>query len=500
MSDKLHDECGVYGIFDVSQQREDAARMAYYGLFALQHRGQESAGICVNNQGKLFLHKEEGLVVEVFDEMTLNLMPGFAAIGHVRYPTQGGLGAGLAMPLLIKSRTGQIALAHNGTITNAEELRSRLEDNGAVFQTTSDSEVMLSLLARNRILTNRIEDAVFMMMAELKGSYSLTIMTAGKVIGVRDPLGIRPLCLGRLDNAYILASESCAIQAIGGTFIRDIDPGEVVTISKHGLASERMQSGEAESCRAAGRLCLFEFVYFARPDSTIDGCNVFASRYEAGKALAAQAPATADLVIGAPDSGLTAAMGFAEASGLPYAQGILKNRYVGRTFIQPTQMQRELAVSMKFSALAPSVKGKRLVMVDDSVVRGTTTRHVINMLKQAGALEVHMRVASPPVAYPCYYGIDTPAQEELSASHMSREALRQLIEADSLAFLSLAGLKHSLKGLTMGCCSSCFDGSFPAGAPKRAMADLKKVDLAAQGYPETDAAAAAFLSAAGEAR
>lgn len=481
---KLQEACGVFGVFDTTGQSLDAARSAYFGLFALQHRGQQSAGIAVNYNGTIFSHRAEGLVVEVFDEMTLNVLKGSFAIGHVRYPTQGGEGLSCAQPMLIKSRSGQVALAHNGTITNATEIRAAMEEKGAIFQTTSDSEVMLAMIGRNRILTERIEDAIFLMMSELKGSYALTIMNNEKLIGVRDPWGIRPLCLGQVGDKYILASESCAIDAVGGVFIRDVDPGEVISISRDGIKSEFISEQQRVHTRSDGTLCLFEFVYFARPDSVIDGCNVYDSRLEAGHELARQHPVEADIVIGAPDSGLMAALGYAEESGIPYKQGILKNRYVGRTFIQPTQLQREFAVALKFSALRSTVKGKRLIMVDDSIVRGTTTRHVVNMLREAGATEVHLRVASPPVCYPCFYGVDTPMQAELSAANMTKAEVAEMIGADSVEFISLDGLMNSLPGATMGHCQSCFTGDYRAGIPSSQINVLHKVDLKAMGYTE----------------
>lgn len=479
---ELNDKCGVFGIFDRTQQSEDAAKHCYFGLFALQHRGQEGAGICVNNNGRLFAHKDQGLVVEVFNDMTLNMLRGSSAIGHVRYPGKNNLSQSALMPLLIKSRNGQIALAHNGTITNETEIRDKLSEVGATFNSDADSEVILSLIARNRIVTERMEDAIFMAMAELQGSYALTILTPDALYGVRDPLGIRPLCIGQIDDKYVLSSESCGLDAIGATFIRDVDPGEVVSITADGLQSEFMQETWRATARQEGRICLFEYVYFARPDSIIDGASVYQARREAGRILAQEAPADVDLVIAAPDSGMTAGIGYADELGVPFEQGILKNRYVGRSFIKPTQMARELAVKMKFSALRWPIEGKRIVLVDDSVVRGTTMRHVINMLREAGVTEVHLRVAAPPVIYPCFYGVDTPEQDELSAANMSKEELRDLIGADSLEFISLEGLRSSVKGLTSGTCSSCFDGKFIAGLPTDAAEKLHEVDLVAGGY------------------
>lgn len=469
-ADCLRDECGVFAACDLSGQREDAARLVYLGLFALQHRGQDSAGIAVNNHGTIICQRSKGLVVEGFNEVSLHVLQGHAAIGHVRYPGQGETGLENAQPMRIKYRAGQLTLAFNGAVYNAGELRQGLVEAGAIFQTASDAEIMLALLARNRILTDHLEQASQRLAADLRGAYSLVMMTAGKVIGMRDPLGIRPLCLGRLDDTWFLASESCAIDAAGGEFVRDVRPGEIITLSQTGVHS--LQSAAEPR---TNRICLFEYVYFARPDSTIEGTNVFAARVRAGQRLAEEQPSTADLVIGAPDSGLAASIGFAHASGIRHGQGLLKNRYVGRTFIQPNQMQRELTVKLKFSALKEAVAGLRVVLVDDSIVRGTTTRHVVSLLKKAGAREVHMRIASPPILYPCFYGIDTPDQQELTAVAMSLEEMRQLIGADSLGFLSLSGLRQAVGG--NGHCSSCFDGEFPAGLPASQANRIKRVDL-----------------------
>ncbi|MGI6545247.1 MAG: amidophosphoribosyltransferase [Fastidiosipilaceae bacterium] len=482
MGHELHDACGVVGYFDVSEQRGDISRLAYLGLFALQHRGQDSAGIAVNNNGKIFCHKEQGLVVEVFDDMTLNMLQGHAAIGHVRYPMGGDSNVVNAQPLLIKSKTGQIALAHNGMLTNCEELRDRMEEQGAIFQTTSDAEVMLSLLARNSILADRIEDAIFMMMAEVKGAYALTIMTKDKVIGVRDPDGIRPLCIGVLGDTYVLASESCALDTIGATFIRDVDPGEVVTLDANGLSAEYFQPDEMGNNSLKGKLCSFEFVYFARPDSVIDGADVHFARLAAGRQLAIEAPVEADVIVGAPDSGMMAALGYAKESGIEFNQGLLKNRYVGRTFIQPTQMKREISIAMKFAPLRYTLQGKRVCLIDDSIVRGTTMRRLVEMIKASGAAEVHLRIACSPVVYPCFYGVDTPSQGELSACNMTKAALQKLINADSLEFISLEGLKNSLKGLRCDCCTACLDGNYPAGIPEAEIMDLRKIDLIENGY------------------
>lgn len=472
-SGKPREACGVFAVHDPSGAATDAARTAYFGLFALQHRGQESAGIAVNRGGSQFCHKDKGLVVEVFSDMALNLMTGHAAIGHVRYPMQGDHGIASAQPMTIDARGGQISLALNGALVNAEELRETLESQGAIFETGSDAELLLTLLARHRLTAPRLEDAVKRMMDDVRGGYALVLLAGDRTIGVRDPHGIRPLCLGRRDGAYLLASESCAVDAVDGEFLRDVDPGEIVTLSSSGLASERYVlppvqipiPGAAPDPAKAGRggLCLFEFVYFARPDSFLDGASVYESRLEAGRALADECPASADMVIGAPDSGIVAAIGFAQRSGIPYGSGLLKNRYVGRTFIAPTAAERESMVDLKFSALRTSVEGKRLVLIDDSIVRGITTRRLVQILKDAGAREVHVRIASPPVRHPCYYGVDISTRKETAASGIDVEGIRALIGADSLGYLGLPGLVSATRGLLGGVCASCFDGSFPAG-------------------------------------
>jgi len=459
------EECGVFGVYDTQGLLEDAARMAYFGLFALQHRGQESAGIAVNQKGRIFCHKEQGLVVEVFSEMTLQAMKGHAAVAHVRYPSSDESGYDSIQPMQIKSRSGHLVISHNGAITNAAEIRNHLKQSGAIFQTSADFEVLLSLLARDRITTDCIEDAILKMMAEIKGAYAMVIMTDNKLVGVRDPLGIRPLVLGKKGSSYVLASETCALDAVGASMVRDILPGEVVTISREGISSHYFTA--KETAQQKGRICIFEFVYFARPDSIIDGASVYESRLNTGRILAKESPCDCDLVVGAPDSGLSAAMGYALESGLPYGSALLKNRYVGRTFVQPSQLQRETSVQLKFSVMKRAVEGKRILMVDDSIVRGTTTKHNIAMLREAGATEVHMRVASPPLCYPCFYGVNTPDQKELTAGFSSVEEVRAHIGADSLSYVSLAGLKSSTAGIHCGHCSSCFDGEFPAGVPEK---------------------------------
>jgi len=462
-NDKWVEECGVFGIYDTQKVLHEAARLAYYGIFSLQHRGQESAGIVVNHGGQFLGHKGAGLVVDVFDDLHLGLMTGHAAIGHVRFPDSGESGSDVIQPMQIKSKAGQLAISTNGSIINANEIRNQLKELGAIFQTTADFEVLLSLLARNRISSDCIEDAILQMMSEIKGAYSTVIMTDDRIIGFRDPLGIRPLIIGKKDSAFVFASESCALDAIGAEIVRDVLPGEVVTVSDDGLSSRYFIP--METAHQSGKLCIFEFVYFARPDSVLDGASIHQSRLNTGRALAREAPCDCDVVVAAPDSGIAAAMGYALESGLPYGSALLKNRYIGRTFIQATQLQREMSVKLKFAVLKSEVKGKRIVIVDDSIVRGTTTRNNIAILREAGAKEIHLRVASPPVRFPCYYGVSASNQDELTASRSSVEEIRREIGADSLAYVSLEGLKASTQGILCGHCASCFDGAFPAGVP-----------------------------------
>jgi len=456
--DKLKEECGVFGIYNNDDL--DVARLTYYGLYALQHRGQESAGIAVNDNGTILHHKDMGLVPEIFNDVVLNHLKGKIAIGHVRYSTTGASLRENAQPMVIKYRNGQLALAHNGNLINAAELRTQMEESGAVFQSTNDTEVIANLISRYRVLSVNIEEALTKVMSEIKGSYALVILTPKRLVGIRDPLGIRPLCIGTIGNSYVLASESCALDAVGAKFMRDVNPGEIVLIGEDGIKSVQTETpGES-------RLCIFEFVYFARPDSRIDGASVHQARIEAGRILAREHPVDADLVIGAPDGGLNAALGFSRESGIPYGQGLLKNKYVGRTFIQPEQGQRETGVRIKFNAVRNEIEGKRVVMVDDSIVRGTTTRRIVQMLKDAGAKEVHMRVSSPPYKYPCYFGIDISSSKQLVASNYSTEEIRQMIGADSLGYLSLEGLLKTPKGAKCGFCTACFNADYPMEVPK----------------------------------
>lgn len=457
ISDELHDECGVFGIYD--NDNHDVARLTYYALYALQHRGQESAGIAVNDNGTIFHHKDMGLVSDVFNDVIMNHLKGKSAIGHVRYSTTGASLRENAQPMVIKYRNGQMALAHNGNLVNAAEIRQKLEEDGAIFQTTNDSEVILNILSRHRIQSLNIEETIKKMMEEVRGSYALAILTPKRLIGIRDPLGIRPLCLGKLDNSYILASETCALDAVGAEFIRDVNPGEIILIGEDGIESIQTP------VPAKSRLCIFEFVYIARPDSYIDGVSVHTARMEAGKILAQEHPVEADVVVGVPDGGVNAALGYSIESGIPYGQGLLKNRYIGRTFIQPQQSQRELGVRIKFNAIKETIEGKRIVLIDDSIVRGTTTKRIVQMLKNAGAKEVHMRITSPPYMHPCYFGIDTPSTKELVACNHSIDEIRELIGADSLGYISMEGLLKTPVNAKCSFCTACFNGDYPMEVP-----------------------------------
>lgn len=449
------DECGVFGYLDPDKSQQEAARLTYLGLFALQHRGQDNAGIAVNDQGQIRCIRNKGLLVEAIGENDLRLMNGHAAIGHVRFAGDGPVSTENSQPMLIQSRSGQIALAMNGRLVNHRSMRRDLQQGGAIFQTNSQAETILALLARHRIDQPDIEEAVRKTVANLSGAYAIVMMTADQVLGIRDPLGIRPLCLGKLGDAWVLASESCAFDAAGGTFIRDVQPGEIVTLSK----PASMNEVRSQTCRT----CLFEYVYFSRPDSILDGHSVDQSRLMAGSRLAAEQPCPATVVVGAPDSGLSAALGFARAAQIPYVHGILKNRYASRSLIQPTAFKRNLSVSMKFSALRHAILEQDVALIDDSLIRGTTIRHLVRLLRLAGARSVHLRIASPPVLFPCFYGIETPSQHELPASQMDLGDFVGWVGADSIGYLSLTGLLEAT-GTTQAC-ASCFDGSFPAGLP-----------------------------------
>lgn len=454
--DKLKEECGVIGVYSKNKNVKD---MIYYGLFALQHRGQEGAGIAVNDNGVINYKKNAGLVSEVFSSNhVLQKLKGNMGIGHVRYSADNENLAVNAQPLVVKYKKGSIAIAHNGSIVNADSLREILEDEGVVFQTTNDIEVIANMIARYH--KEDIEKAINRVMELLKGSYALVLMTEDKLIGFRDNLGIRPLCLGKIEDGYVLASESCALATIGAEFVRDIEPGEMVVIDENGIKS----FFNDKWCKK--RLCIFEFIYLARPDSRIDGISVFLARKEAGKILAKEHPIDADIVIPVPDSGTSAAIGYAEQSGIPYSVGLIKNRYIGRTFIKPNQSNREKAVKIKLNVLKESVEDKRVILVDDSIVRGTTSRKLVKMLKKAGAKEVHLRVSSPTVKYPCYFGIDTPYKKHLVGANKTIEEICEMIGADSLGFLSEEGLIEST-GKTEGFCLACLNGDYPMEIPRK---------------------------------
>lgn len=458
----LGEECGVFGAYDMDGG--DVAPSVYYGLFALQHRGQESCGIAVTDtygERKVHFKKGLGLVNEVFDEESLQTLKGNLGVGHVRYSTAGGSKVENAMPLVINYVKGTLAIAHNGNLTNAIELRRELEYTGAIFQTTIDSEVIAYHIARERLNVSMAEEAVKRAMGKIKGAYALVVSSPRKMIGARDPFGLKPLCIGKEGNTYFLASESCAIAAVGAEFVRDVEPGEIVTITKDGIHSD-LSMAIAPQNQAR---CIFEYIYFARMDSTIDKVNVYHSRIIAGKALAQSYPVDADLVVGVPDSGLVAAKGYSEQSGIPYGMAFHKNSYVGRTFIKPKQSQRESSVKIKLNVIEEVVRDKRIVMVDDSIVRGTTCANIIKMLKRAGAKEVHVRISSPPFLYPCYFGTDVPSNEQLIAHSHTTEEIRELIGADSLGYMKIDKLKNMVGSL--GYCDACFTGNYPMEVPGR---------------------------------
>ena len=463
--EQIHEECGVFGIFNREAESVDTARCVYYALYALQHRGQEACGIAVNDGNLISLYKDLGLVHEVFDEKILSGMKGSIAIGHVRYSTTGGNNRRNIQPLGVDYIKGSLVIAHNGNVSNAALLRQELEQQGAVFQCTSDTEVIAFLIAKERLTANSVEEAVARVAPRLEGSFSLLVMSPKKLIALRDPKGMRPLCMGHLGKSPVFATESCALDNIGASFDRDVRPGELIVVDESG---ERvMESGinpDASKCA----LCVFEHIYFARPDSVIDGQSVYQARLEAGRILARSHPVQADLVIGVPDSGLAAAIGFAQESGIPYGEGLVKNRYIGRTFIQPTQNGRESAVSIKLSALRRSVEGKRVVMIDDSIVRGTTMRQIVDLLKKAGATEVHVRISAPEFLWPCYYGTDIDDRSQLASVKFTHEELTERIGADSLGFLPLAQVKEIAKDSKLNFCTACFSGDYPYPVPTHA--------------------------------
>ena len=449
----IHEECGVFGVLDPAG---DCARTTYYGLFALQHRGQESCGIAAIRDREMSFHKDLGLVGEVFSPEILDRLGGTMAVGHVRYATTGGSRRENAQPLTLKYVKGTLAVAHNGNLVNAGQLRTAFEYRGAIFQTTTDSELIAYAIAQERLRCPSAEEAVCQALKGLRGAFSLIVMSPQKLIAARDPWGFRPLCMGRRGDAVIFASETCALTAVGATFERELEPGEIVVASRDGVRSIR------ENCAAASsHMCIFEYIYFARPDSVLCGQSVHEARRNAGRLLAQEYPAEADVVIGVPDSGLDAAMGYAEASGIPYGVGLVKNRYIGRTFITPGQESREQAVRIKLGALASCVAGKRVIMIDDSIVRGTTSRQIVSLLREAGATAVHMRSSAPPFIAPCYFGTDIPDRKNLIACHHSVEEIRDMIGADSLGFLSLENLHKIAPEANCGFCDGCFTGNYP---------------------------------------
>lgn len=456
-SDKLQEECGVIGIF--KRQAEQLSHMLCFGLISLQHRGQESAGIAISKNGKVSYYKEMGLVQEVFTEAVLQrLSGGDVGIGHVRYSTTGESYVANAQPLVVQYRGGSIALAHNGNLVNASKLRNDLEEQGSIFATSIDTEVIANLIARNYHLG--FKDAILKSLEKIQGAYALVITCEEKLIGARDGNGLRPLCIGQFDDGgYVLASETVALDVVGAKYVRDVEKGELVIIDDQGIESHYFDRGSRKA------ICAFEYVYFARPDSMVDGKNVYITRRNAGRLLAKEHPVEADMVIAVPDSGTAAAIGYAEASGIPYGVGLIKNKYMGRTFIQPDQKARELAVRLKLNVLTDNIKGKRLIMIDDSIVRGTTSRRIVDMLLEAGAKEVHVRVSSPPVTHSCYFGIDTPSKKQLVGATHTVEEIRQMIHADSLGYLSIKGLVEAIGFEYKDLCSACFNGDYPMDVP-----------------------------------
>lgn len=454
LEDKMGEDCGVFGMYSPDNV-EDISFITYLGLLALQHRGQESAGICVNQNGNFVLHKDMGLVANVFDKKRLEELKGEMAIGHVRYSTSGSSLMMNAQPLLTSSIKGETALAHNGNLINGQELRLNLESHGSIFHSTLDTEVIAHLVARS--FEDDLVDALKQSLHQLKGAFSLVALTEDSLVAARDPYGIRPLSLAKINSGYVVASETSAFDIIDAEFIREVEPGELIVINDDGIQSYKY-SGESQH-----RFCVFEFIYFARPDSSIGGQNVHIARNQMGHQLAQEMDIDADLVIPIPDSGTAAAMGVSEESGIPFSKGILRNRYVGRTFIQPTQEIRDLKVRIKLNPIEEIIKDKRVILVDDSIVRGTTSKQIINRVREAGAKEVHIAISSPPVTYPCYYGIDISKKQELIATKMDVDKIAEYIGADSLTYLSIDGLLKSINAAGYNYCTACFDGDYPVG-------------------------------------
>lgn len=463
-ANKWKEECGVFGVYS---REEDVAMMTYLGLYALQHRGQESAGIAITDGAWMDVSRGMGLVNEVFRHQVPHMDNQYIAIGHVRYSTTGSSLLANTQPLIVNYAGGKISLAHNGNLTNAAEIRHQLEQEGTIFQTSIDSEVFVNLIARSR--KSRIEEKIIESLQKIQGAYCLTIMTEDKLIGVRDPHGFRPLCIGKTEDAWVISSESCGLDVVGAEFVRDVEPGEMVVIDDEGLKSYRFSEGAKRAS------CIFEYIYFARPDSVIDGQSVHDARFMMGRVLARESGFKGDIVISVPDSGTTAATGFAFESGIPFMEGLIKNRYIGRTFIQPTQKKRDTAVKLKLNAIRSAVEGKSVIMVDDSIVRGTTSGKIVRMLRNAGAKEVHMCVSSPPIGYPCYYGIDTSVRKELIAATKSVDEICEFIGADSLHFLSIDGLKKCVSDINCeDMCYACFNSAYPVAAEANEQAETDK--------------------------
>ena len=458
--EELHEECGVFGIF--SDGTVNPAYACYNGLLALQHRGQESCGIAVSDDGVIDYHKNMGLVSEVFNNSILDSLSGQMGISHVRYSTAGGSVLENAQPLVMRYVKGTLAVAHNGNLTNAIEIRRRLEKRGAIFQTTIDSEVICYAIARERLKCHSVEEAVARVMSVIQGAYSLLVMSPRKIIAARDPHGFRPLCMGKYNDAVVFASESAALDACGAKFVRDIEPGEIVVADNEGVRSIKPDLDE----NIKRSICIFEYIYFARSDSCIDGVSVYEARKQAGRILARTFPVEADMVIGVPESGIDAAIGYSEESKIPYEKAIVKNSYIGRTFIKPSQKERMKSVKIKLNPIADMVKDKRVVMIDDSIVRGTTVDRIVTMLREAGAKEVHMRISSPPFMWPCYYGTDIPSRGELIACNHTIEEITKLSGADSLGYLPAENLHEMINYAPIGFCSGCFTGKYPAPVTK----------------------------------
>jgi amidophosphoribosyltransferase len=474
--DHFHEECGVFGVFHPG---EDVANLTYFGLYSLQHRGQESAGIAVSDGHEIRVSKEMGLVSQVFDQETIDDLKGYIAIGHTRYSTTGSAKLSNAQPMRMEHPDiGPVMIGHNGNLVNATKLRDELSAKGVAFETTSDTEVIGALLAQTH--ADSLEHALAESLPRIEGAYCLVFLTKDSLVAARDPLGIRPLCLGRFGDVdapggtgYVIASETCALDVIGATFLCEIEPGEIVTVDSTGMRSTKIQRATAHRA-----MCSFEFIYFARPDSVMMGKSLYEARRQMGRELAREAPADGDIVITLPDSGTPAAIGYAEESGLPFAEGMIKSRYITRTFIQPTQRLREAGIRLKFNPMRHVLEGRRVVLVDDSIVRGTTSRRIIDELRRAGATEVHMRIASPPIAWPCFMGIDIASRRELIAAGHTEREIGEMLGADSLRYLSLAGLRRAMgKPDGNGFCFACFTGSYPVDVPAQLEMDKLALEI-----------------------